>query len=167
VAKKPDVRVLIDTFLRADKILAVTGDWKSHQDGDDVRWIAPVEMNGEQPGINLIVKFYPNEAKLQFTILLAAAQCIWRLDFTDTPHVNPLNAPSLPGFILKEPHYHSWADNRLLCKANSLPKRLPNARLLPLSITTFAPAFRWFADETKIYVESGDIPELPKKESLL
>jgi hypothetical protein len=167
VAKKTDVRILIDTFLRADKTLAVMGEWKSHQDGDDLRWIAPVELDGEQHGINLVVKFYPNKPSLEFTILLAATQCIWRLDFTNTPHQNPLNAPTFQGMLLGEPHYHSWDDNRSLSKANSLSKKLPNARLLPLSIKTFAPAFRWFADGTRIYVESGDIPELPRRESLL
>jgi hypothetical protein len=99
--------------------------------------------------------------------MLNFGRCLWRLDFTKDEHVNPLHAPSMAGMLIREPHYHCWNDNRILATANSLPKRLRNARLLPESIQSFQPAFRWFLGETNIFVEPGIVPDIPKRVTLL
>jgi hypothetical protein len=136
-------------------------------DGQTWRWIGSVEIDDEQGGITLVAKYYPQAVPLEFTVTLNFGRCIWRLDFTRTEHLNPIDAPTLGGMLIREPYHHSWSDNLKLATADSLPKRLRNARLLPRSMRTFEPAFRWFLDETNIYVEAGSVPALPKRETLL
>ena len=162
-----DIRKIADLILRSSKSLVGISSWKLDPDGQAWRWLGSVEINDEQQGVTLVVKYYPHLGPLTFTITLNFQRCIWRLDFTKDEHLNPINAPALGGMLIREPHYHSWSDNRTLATANSLPKRLRNARPLPESIQNFAPAFRWFLNETNIYVESGGIPDLPKKETFL
>lgn len=162
-----DVGILIDAFLGSDKTLGRALTWWERDSEDRCqRWTQPVEVNGEQPGIALVAKAY-NQTSLKFRILLVAPRCIWRLDFEDDEHINSLDAPDGPGLIIRSPHYHSWADNRHLAKPNSLPAKLPNARVLPPAIRSFDNAFWWFCAQTRISITSGDVPALPKKETLL
>ena len=162
-----DMRKIVDGILKADKALVGISSWKPDPDGDAWRWLGSVEINDEQHGITLVAKVYPRSEELKFSIMLNFQRCIWRLDFTTEGHLNPLNAPAFGGMVIRVPHYHSWLDNRALATSNSLPKRLRNARPLPESIRNFYPAFRWFLEETNIYVEAGEIPDLPKRDTLL
>jgi hypothetical protein len=163
----PDIRTLMDAVVAADKTLAGTNYWKPDEDGDAHRWIGVIEVAGELPGVNLVVKAYPRSPALKFRIMLNAGRCIWRLDYDHDGHLNPLNAPGDPGILIREPHYHSWADNRRLATVNSLPRRLRNARLLPAGIRSFNSAFRWFVQQTNIQISSLDTPDLPKTDTLL
>lgn len=163
----PDVRRLMDAMLEADKTLSGTNFWKPDEDGDAQRWIGVIEVAGELPGVTLVVKAYPRAPTLKFRIMLNSGKCIWRLDYDHDGHMNSLKSPAHAGLLLEGPHYHSWADNRRLATANSLPSRLRNARLLPQGIKSFNSAFRWFVQETKIQISTIDTPDLPKTDTLL
>ena len=158
-----DLRTLIDGVLRADKTLAGFGFWSQDHREHCERWSRPLEIAGELRGMQLEVKAYAAETSLKFRILLTEARCVWRLDFADDGHVNPLDAPVHKGMAINGPHYHAWVDNRRYARPNSLPAKLRIARILPQSIRTFTAAFRWFCSETNIYVATADIPELPKR----
>ena len=162
-----DIRQSADEILKAHKTLAGISSWKLDPDGLSWRWLANIEIDYELIGATLHVKVCRQSNINNFSITLNYQRCIWRLDFTKSSHLNPLNAPVSPGILIREPHYHTWADNRLQATAKALPKRLRNARLLPESIQDFAPAFRWFLNETNIYAEPADAPDLPKRDTLL
>jgi hypothetical protein len=67
-----DIRLLIDGFMAAEKTLSsAVGSWVPDRAGEIVRFVRTVEVNGEQPGIQLEVKAYPREEALKFRILLA------------------------------------------------------------------------------------------------
>jgi hypothetical protein len=149
------------------KVIHRGSAWKADPDGDTHRWIGLIEVQHQYAGVRLIVKAYPRESDLRFRVVLTAATCIWRLDYEDDPHINPLNAPEFGGMTLAGPHYHSWADNRRFGTPNSLPKKLRIARLLPAEIKTFSAAFRWFVDQTNIEIDSSEVPDLPRKVTLL
>ena len=157
-----DIRVLIDGFLQADKFLAGLPQWVEDPGESCCRWSRPIEVHGEQPGLNFVVKSYPREKPPQFRILLMAQKCVWRLDVTNDERLNPLSAPFNPGIPITGPHYHCWADNRVFATVNSLPSKLKNARILKESFRSFDSAFRWFCGETNIVVVTSEIPSLPR-----
>lgn len=167
MAQRPDLRAAIDGYMAADKMLAGSGRWQIDFGDHCRRWTRATEVNGELTGIALEVKAYPRKDELEFRVLLNAARCIWRLDFADDGHVNPLTAPERGGIVINGPHYHSWSDNRRYAKPNSLPQKLHVARILPINIRSFDAAFRWFCAETKVFVETADIPVLPKRDTLI
>lgn len=167
VPDQPDLRQLIDGALKADKTLAGFSSWSRDYRDHCLSWSRAVEIAGEIRGMRLEVKAYPNSDTLKFRILLIEAKCVWRLDFADDGHINPMGAPEKPGEVMNGPHYHSWADNRRYAKPNSLPQKLQIARLLPANIRTFDAGFRWFCNETRVFIETSDIPRLPKKDTLI
>lgn len=163
-----DIRLLIDGFMAAEKTLSsAVASWVPDRAGEILRFVRTVEINGEQPGIQLEVKAYPREEALKFRILLVAEKCFWRLDFADDQQVNPLGAPHSAAILIGGPHFHAWEDNRVFATAKNLPKRLQNARILPANIRTFNAAFWWFVDQTNIVISSPDVPDLPRRETLL
>jgi hypothetical protein len=164
-----DVRDFVDALLGARKVLAGVADWQPDAVEGVFRYVRAVEYQGEIAG-ELTVKAYPRRPTLRFRIILTVGRAIWRLDYSfgDAPHVNSHNRPAdLTGEPITEPHYHSWADNRRFAKANALPARLHNARILPKRIRRFEQAFRWFCAQTNIQLTSHDIPDLPKSDRLL
>ena len=166
----PDIRVLADAFLETHKTLAGIGSWEQeHGDHGSCRLVRPVQISGELPGHELVVKAYPRDKHLKFRIVLTMQRAIWRVDFAhDETHPNPPGSPpELPSIIINEPHYHSWADNRCLATQNVLPRDLNFARILSRRIKRFEQAFRWFCDQTNIRISLADIPELPKADTLL
>lgn len=164
-----DWRDLIRTFLTAHKSLAGSGTWQIEQNEKVLRWSRPVAVEGEISGFSLIARAYPNVNSVTFRLILSHERAIWRLDFSDNEtHVNSLNKPAdAPGGIIRGPHYHAWPDNERFASANSLPKKLHNARMLPSNIRTFENAFRWFCAQVSIGIFTSDIPEFPKRTTLL
>jgi hypothetical protein len=167
VNTKLDIRVIIDGYLNARKYLVGVPAWIEDQDKGIWLWSRPLEINGEQPGINLIVKSYPSEKPTKFRIILTAPKCIWRLDIANDAHLNPLSAPHNPGIFIDKPHYHSWSDNRGFATANSLPNKLKNARVLDENLRSFDNAFRWFCAQIGVVIVTAEIPALPKPGKLL
>ena len=164
-----DVRALVDEILSAEKELAGIGRWQPDVKGCQ-RFMRAVAWNGEIVA-DLCVKAYPTRPQPYFRVILLFQQiAVWRIDYTytDHPHINSFNCPKdMPRGPITEPHYHSWADNRRLATAVQLPKRLANARVLPERVRTYEQAFRWFCGETKILLTSDDLPELPRRDTLL
>jgi hypothetical protein len=139
MASHPDIRELIDAFLARDKTIAGAGGWFRDSHANSYRSVHPVDVDGELPGLDLIVKAYPRRQKLKFRIVLAYGKAIWRLCYADDqPHVNSFDRPQdLELGPVIGPHYHSWGDNRRFATANSLPSSLHNARVLPQNLRTF------------------------------
>jgi hypothetical protein len=154
-------------MLRGEKALLGYGMWQQGNRDGCHQWSRAVEFLGESRGARLEVKAYSQHETLKFRILLNEQRCIWRLDFADDGHVNPLSAPESPGQPVTGPHYHSWQDNRRYATSIALPRRLRNARILPAYIQSFEAAFRWFCDEVKISIKTTDVPELPERNGLL
>jgi hypothetical protein len=167
VADRPDVRALIDALLRGEKALVGYGMWQPGNRDGCYQWSSAVEFLGEISGARVEVKAYTNHDELKFRILLNEQRCIWRLDFANDDHTNPLTAPEAPAQAIAGPHYHPWADNRRYATMVSLPRRLRNARILPADIRTFDAAFRWFCSEVRISIKATDVPKLPGRDVLL
>jgi hypothetical protein len=169
MASAPDIREVIDAFLAKPKTLAGLGAWQRDSHERTYRWVRPVEIDGELPGLDLTVKAYPRNRALKFRIVLAYSKAIWRVDYAnDSPHINSMNRPDdLVSEPITGPHYHRWEDNRRFATANSLPSSLPNARVLPQNLSSFERVFRWFCGETRITVGSRDMPTLPTPDTLL
>lgn len=165
--EKTDIRSLIDGFLRADKTLAGSARWEKAEEDVCHRWTQAVSVDGELPGIQFEIKAYSQEAELKFRILLLSPKCVWRLDYDFDGHLNSLVAPTLAGELIKGPHYHSWSDNRMFGTRTTLPRRLSNARPLPENVRTYHAALRWFLSETNIFAASVELPDLPRRETLL
>jgi hypothetical protein len=129
----------------------------------------PLRIGGEISDATLPVISFPRSRELRFRLVLSYRRAVWRLDYTfGETHVNPPNRPNdLTDSRIDGPHYHAWADNRRFAKHNSLPDRLPNARILPQNIRTFPNAFRWFCGETRIAIEPFGVPDLPQSDRLL
>ena len=164
---KSDIRVLVDDALRADKNLIGSGMWVDDNREHCKNWARLIEIDGEIQNIQLLIKYHTNDDNLKFRILLNVPQCVWRMDFADEDHPNPLNAPFRPGEIISGPHYHSWADNRQYAHANILPKKLHSARPLHQEVGTFQSAYRWFCQQTNIQCKDAEIPTLPVKDRLI
>jgi hypothetical protein len=169
MASGPDIRDVIDVFLTKDKTLVGIGGWRRDTHERSFRWVSPIEVEGELPGLDLTVKAYPRSRRLKFRTILTYGKAVWRLDYAnDSPHVNSIDRPpDLDIGPITGPHFHSWEDNRRFATANSLPSSLHNARVLPQNLRTFESAFRWFRGETRIVVGSQDMPILPRPETLL
>jgi hypothetical protein len=167
VADRPDVRALIDALLLGEKALIGYGMWQQGNREGCHQWSRAVEFLGEISGARLEVKAYLHHESLKFRILLNEQRCIWRLDFANDDHTNPLTSPETPGQPITGPHYHSWADNRRFATSVALPRRLRIARLLPADIRTFEAAFRWFCSEVRISIKATEVPMLPERNVLL
>lgn len=168
-APDSDVRNLVDALLASDKQLAGIGEWRTDMNGAH-RYVRAVEYRGEIAA-ELCVKSYPRQPQLSFRLILYMMDiAIWRLDYTqdDKPHFNSHDKPlDLVLGPIQGPHYHAWGDNRRFATAHSLPKRLFNARILSEKLRSFDNAFRWFCAETRVFVANEDVPELPKRDTLL
>lgn len=164
-----DVRTEVDGFLAATKSLTGTGNWIACARDGERRLSRPLMIAGEVSDLTLTVIAYPRSSDLKFRIVLTYRRAIWRIDYAfGEIHVNPRSGYAhLPKSPIRQPHYHSWIDNRVFATANSLPARLKNANVLPDNIRTFPNAFRWFCGETNIMLGSDDMPELPKSDRLL
>ena len=166
----PDTRDIVDALLAAEKRLAGDGEWQSDREGVK-RFIRAVEREGEITPLELVIKAYPRRPQPRFRLILNMGRAIWRVDFTDEIHPNPRNLgrPDVdpPMIAIQGPHYHSWADNRRFATATSLPERLKNARILPENVRSYESTFRWFCGATNIALGMGDVPDLPKRDTLI
>ena len=170
VPARPDIRQLVDGLIEAEKQLAGEGEWRSDRDGV-YRFTRAVECRGEIAA-ELVVKAYPRRPQPCFRLILTMGRAVWRVDFVQSEtHLNPRNArrreTDPPRAIIKGPHYHAWADNRGFATMGSLPAKLRNARFMPERVRSYDQAFRWFCAETNIEIGSDDIPDLPKRDTLL
>lgn len=163
----PNTRDLIDASIRSDKALIGSGMWIDDNREYCKKWARLIEIDGEIQNIQLLIKYHTNDENIKFRILLNIPQCIWRIDFADEDHLNPLSAPFRPGETISGPHYHAWADNRQYVHANALPKKLQSARPLPQEVGTFQSAYRWFCKQVNIQCKDAEIPTLPAKDRLL
>ena len=165
----PDIRKAVDAFLNEPKTLIGVAVWQPVADGSKLICLRPVEWRGEISG-QLQVKAYPRRQQPCFRIILLKDRAIWRVDYTfdDDAHLNSGDRPDdCPSGPIVGPHYHCWADNRRFARSNSLPVRLRNARLLPTSVRTFEQTIWWFCDHTNLAISTGDVPDLPKSDTLL
>ena len=162
------VAALVDSLIAAEKMLGGEPDWRPAGNGDEMRLILPVFIGGTSTDASVEVNAYPNAATLAFRIMLRVEKCVWRIDHTDWEmHVNPVDTfTSITPNSFREPHYHSWADNRRFCSTSSLPSRLKIARPLPLKIRGFDAAFRWFCGEVKIDQPPSNMVSLPQRTRL-
>lgn len=110
MASGPDIRDVIDAFLTKDKTLAGIGHWRRDTHERSFRWVSPIEVEGEIPGLDLTVKAYPRSRRLKFRLILTYGKAIWRVDYAnDSPHVNSIDRPpDLSIGPITGPHFHSW-----------------------------------------------------------
>lgn len=164
-----DNRLLVDEMLAVEKEFAAFGQWSRDVNGV-ARFTRAIAYRGEVIA-ELCLKAYPRRTQPSFRIsLIFADMAVWRIDFTyeDKPHINSFNRPDdMPLGPIRSPHYHSWSDNRRFATQSQLPRRLQNARLMPETVRTFEQAFWWFCSETRIKNATGDVPELPRRDTLL
>jgi hypothetical protein len=170
VRPRPDIRQIVDGLLGAEKRLVGHGEWQTLREGES-RFTRAIEHGGEVAA-ELVAKAYPRRPQPCFRILLTMGRALWRIDFVSTEtHLNPRKQnrkeADPPAGIIKGPHYHAWSDNRRFATMSSLPQKLRNARIMPDRIRSFESAFRWFCNETNIILDSGDIPELPRRDTLV
>lgn len=160
---------VVDELIDKPKTIAAIGDWTDNHRRNERRLALPLAIDSTVIDMELVVKAFPNHEEQKFTILLAGATCVWRLCFaTDTGHLNDLRRPNgLPLGPFDTPHYHSWADNRLLSRTGALPKILRYANFLPASLVTFSDCFQWFCAETNILIGNGQEPKLPPPDRLI
>jgi hypothetical protein len=156
-------REVVDDFLACDKTLEGTADWQDFGEESRLKW--PISVDGILTDASLDATAYPFAGLYPFTITLNFPPCIWRLEHGPgyLRHDNPLEEMSQFDRTLWGPHYHSWADNRRLAKANALPPELEWARQLPEEIRKFEHAIRWLCGETKIMIRTEQVIELPPK----
>lgn len=167
----PDIRQIVDGLLEAEKHLAGEGEWQDDREGVR-RFTRAVEREGEITPLEMVLKAYPRRAQPCFRILLTMGRAVWRVDFdAKETHWNPRlprrKEVDPPQGMIKGPHYHAWADNRRFATMGSLPQKLRNARFIPERIRSYEQAFRWFCAETSIDIGHDDIPELPKRDTLI
>jgi hypothetical protein len=165
-----DVAVLVDRLLAAKKQVAGYPAWREgNRDEMRIRWPLLVGSSVSEAALHLTA--FPNSTELRFSIALVYRWCVARLDFVPKheSHTNPLSRREHLGGIyrVREPHYHSWADNRYLATAAALPRELKCARELPPQIRRWDQAFRWFCDQVGVDLSDVEIPELPPRTRLL
>lgn len=163
-----DIRIEVDRLLGVLKRPTGEAEWVETLQ-DDSRLAYPLSLDDELSDAIFTIISYPSLNETQFRLVLSYGRAIWRVDFArGEDHINPLDRPNhLPAGPITEPHYHSWADNRHLASASTLPGRLLNANILPSNVRTYENAFRWFCGETNIAVPQGGVPDLPRGDRLL
>jgi hypothetical protein len=167
-----DFRETVDVLMAADKSIVGTPEWVSTDYDGQMRWLAPLGVNGQITGMNLIVDAYPRSFLQKFTILLIYVVAVMRLDYGELErHLNhAVRGKSFPTGVssgwIEGPHCHSWDLNRELTR-NEPPKELELATVLPVAVRGFDNSFRWFCGVANIGLHSGDVPELPPKDLLL
>lgn len=163
------VAALVDELIAAEKTIEGEPDWRRVGNGDEQRLVLPLFVDGVSTNAAIEVDAYPNASSLQFRIMLRVEKCVWRIDYTDWErHVNPLDTISeIPTLSFKEPHFHSWKDNRRYCTMASLPSRLRVARPLSAGFRGFDAAFRWFCSEVNIVQPPSGMVYLPARTRLM
>jgi len=164
-----NIRALVSTLLAAEKTIEGTPDWRAAGNGDEMRLLLPVFVDGRSTQATVEIDAYPNAPVERFRIMLNLEKCIWRIDFNEyEQHLNPIDTWSeITPSSFREPHYHSWSDNQRYCTSSSLPKKLLIARPLPEKIRQFSSAFRWFCGEVKIAQPPSLMLSLPQRTKLL
>lgn len=163
----------VDLLLSRTKTIAGEPTWQSTSYDGQMRWLAPLSVDGEVTDLNLVVDAYPTHPSAKFNILLVLGRCVARLEYSEhTRHNNHALAGGYFPTGLEEgwiygPHFHSWPTNRILATWDSLPKELEWAMLLPANVRGFDNAFRWFCGETRILCGANEVPDLPPRDRLL
>lgn len=164
------VASLVDAFLLHPKTLDGKPEWRPGNRTGERRLRWPVFLSGTSCGADLDLTAYPADHR-QFMIGLSFPSHIWRVDFELPewgPHVNPLDQIGrLGGSPVHGPHYHSWADNRYLATARTLPPELECARPMPANTRGFENVLRWFLGETNIALPAAQMIALPPRDTIL
>jgi len=163
------MRSEVDDLLSEQKTIVGIGVWSGGHRVNEQRMALTLAIEDTTTNLDFIIKAFPNEQDLKFTILLNFSRCIWRLCYSDnTGHVNNLNRPvHLPPGPFNSPHFHSWEDNRHINTSGGLPRNLLYANFLPPDLTGFADCFLWFCEQTRIRVGKNQTPILPPADRLL
>lgn len=163
-----DLRRDVDQFLaNTNKRLPARPAFERGTRPSQKRAAMTIEVDGESSGFSLELTMTPTASEDWVRIVLLYGRAIWRLCLKPEYHSNSFNrSRDLPSFV-DGPHHHSWADNRRFARANSLPHRLENARILPNSIVTKDQAFRWFLGVTSITIPDWGMPDWPRREVLI
>ena len=169
----PDFAVLIDGLLAARKTIAGTPTWEpGPRRQGQMRWKAPLDIDGELCGLDLVADAYTREPTLKFTIVIAhrdARTGVVRVEHSvDASHMNNPPVPQgVPEYLITGPHCHGWQDNRRFFTPRPPPPDSPSfARLLPANIQGFANSFRWLCGEYAI--DCGrHTPDYPRSDTLV
>jgi hypothetical protein len=167
-----DFRETVDLLMTAHKSIVGTPAWVNTDYDGQRRWLAPLAVDGQVTGMNLIVDSYPRSDVQKFTILLIYTIAVMRLDYGELErHLNHVvRGTSFPVGVssgwIEGPHCHSWEMNKQLAR-NNPPKELEFAVVLPVAVRGFDNSFRWFCGLANIGLGSNDVPEPPPKDLLL
>jgi hypothetical protein len=147
--------------------LPAPGSWDDGNRAGEYRMKLPIEVEGEISQFELQLVTSPDSVEPGLRMVLRYGRAFWRLCMTAVEHPNSFNRPDdLPAMIFG-PHHHSWPDNRRFGPANSLPKKLRNARLLPAHIRSDVEAFAWFLEQVKVLPPDWEMPPWPIRTRLL
>ena len=144
--------------------------WRIGRSSDVRLFIAPLEVGGELPGVELHVIAFPNHDYLKFTLSLSVfGHVVWRLCFDpEDGHTNNYrnqsDKPQVPHRV-EGSHFHPWANNSRFAKRIGHPFALKIALPLPPELTNFEETLEWSCGQTNI-----DLPPeitLPQKDSLI
>jgi hypothetical protein len=169
---KMDFRETVDLLMAAQKSIVGAPAWVTTDYDGQMRWLAPLGVDGQVTGMNLIVDSYPRSDLQKFSILLVYTVAVMRLDYGELErHLNHVvRGKAFPTGVLagwiEGPHCHSWELNRELAW-NRPSKELEFATILPVAVRGFDNAFRWFCGEANIGLGPNDVPQLPPKDLLL
>lgn len=164
----PDIRDIIDDLLSRPKQLAGTPSWGRGPRSGQIKWKAPLSLQGEVLEMDLIVIAYPEMPPLTFAMLVVYDDiAISRMDYGENEEHNNGSyvPPNITSWKIRGPHCHKWQDNKCFATHSTLPDILGYASLLPSSVRGFENTFRWFCGEHKIGII--DVPRYPVSELLL
>jgi hypothetical protein len=167
-------RERVDLLLSTDKTLALAGEpeWQNGPYDGEVRWLAPLAIDGETINMSLCVSFFPRSPIMDFHVNLIYETTVSRLDFSeiDRHHNHVVKGIETPPDIqlgwIYGPHHHRWIDNRMLAYTNQGPKELEFAVSIPANLS-FDSAFRRFCGDCKIIIAANQMPSLPTRDTLL
>ena len=150
-----DVRVDVDYFLAADKIIIGPPTW-SIAPRPNIRIMKrSLLLEGEAIDAFLHCQAFPRTQQHEFRHLIVyAGKCVARLDFApseDGAHLNALSCPfDYPTGKVDHLHYHDWAANRQFGNGKALPNKLPCARVPEDRIVDIDQGFWWFCHQNNI-----------------
>ena len=175
-----DLRDRVDLLLAAPKSILGTPTWIISARPETVEMRRTLLEGGEARGAVLMSQAYPRSLWHEFRHMIIFVppggtrpdgRCVARLDNAserDGPHINDFGGPvGFPGGSVPDIHYHDWAGNRQLGKAQELPAKLLYARDICCRINDINDGFWWFCQQNQIDATTLDLPGWPRLDRLL
>ena len=165
--------IAVDSIWKNTKALVGQAEWTQGYGSDGARWLSPLAIDGVTTGMNLCIDSFPRAPVLRFSISLIYETSICRLDFwKNDRHLNHAvkgvrTPPNIQLGWLFGSHLHSWEDNKMLINSDYGPKELEFAVPIPERVKSFDAAFRYFCDVANIIVPTSEMPNLPRRDTLL